>query len=159
MTMLLHFWLRVLICCLGLSGVAWLIGVIRKSRQEEGLTTPIISVRIQLIQRTQAITSNMGKIILGVIIGLVVGYGIREHQLISNQQTYTAVKIVTKKADREFVVWPDRMKKQDATICPESSVDWREGQVLSDWTFEQRSGCKRVISYHYDKGELYVQMR
>lgn len=83
------------------------------------------------------------------------GYGIRDRQLIENQLTYTDVAILKKVSDREFFIWPDRMKQQHITICPESTVGWYAGELLDDWTFEQRNGCKRVISYHEKpKGEI-----
>ena len=81
-------------------------------------------------------------------IGVSLGYGVRDHQLSGNLQTYTDVAITKKIADRDFWIWPDRMKQQHIQICPESVVDWKSGTNLDDWTFEQRNGCKRVVSYH-----------
>jgi len=95
-------------------------------------------------------------------LGVLLGMGIRDRQLINNQYTYTDVSILNKFAEREFRIWPDRMKQQQVTICAESTVDWREGELLADWTFEQKQGCKRVIIYHKKpKGELNasIQMR
>ena len=54
------------------------------------------------------------------------------------------------------------MKQQRVQLCPESVVDWHEGEVLDDFTFEQKQACKRVVSYHEKpKGELNaaIQMR
>jgi hypothetical protein len=90
-----------------------------------------------------------------LLMGLAGGYAIRDHQLITNQQTYTDVAVLRKISDSEFLIWPDRMKQQHIQICAGSTVGWYEGEVLNDWTFEQRKGCKRVISYHEkQKGEI-----
>jgi len=80
----------------------------------------------------------------------------------SNLQTYTDIAILTKFSSRDFTIWPDRMKQQRVQLCPESVVDWHEGEVLDDFTFEQKQACKRVVSYHEKpKGELNaaIQMR
>lgn len=87
--------------------------------------------------------------------GIGAGYGIRDHQFSSNLITYTDVTVVKKFADNEFLVWPDRMKQQHIRLCAESVVAWRDNEILDDWTFEQKRGCKRVVSYHEKlKGEI-----
>lgn len=83
---------------------------------------------------------------LTLILGVVVGYASRDHQLASNTLTYTDVSITKRISDRDFWVWPDRMKQMHVQTCHD--VGWKAGDVLDDWTFEQRNGCKRVISYH-----------
>ena len=88
------------------------------------------------------------------------GYALRNHELRVNTQTYTDIVIVKKVAERDFIVWPDRMKQELATICPNSVVDWHDGEILDDWTFEQKAGCKRVISYHEKpKGEVNASVQ
>lgn len=94
-------------------------------------------------------------LVLGMLAGIGLGYGSRDHELAVNRFTYTDVVILSKSGDKEFLIWPDKMKQQHITICPSSTVGWYEGETLSDWTFEQRNGCKRVISYHEKpKGEI-----
>lgn len=81
-----------------------------------------------------------------MVLGIGVGYGSRDHQLANNTKTYTAVAVTQRISDKDFWVWPARMKEMHIQTCGE--VDWKTGEVLDDWTFEQRNGCKRVISYH-----------
>ena len=143
---------------LGLLGCAWSLNVARKRKKERGAITPIVTE--QLRQKTRNVLANTAKIGMGTVLGILLGIGIREHQLLSNQQTYTDVTIVAKLTDRDFDIWPDRMKQQRIQLCPSSTVDWREGEVLDDWTFEQRNGCKRVISYHKKpKGEINASIQ
>lgn len=81
-----------------------------------------------------------------LILGVVVGYASRDHQLASNVWTYTDIDVKKKVSSSDFYVLPDRMKMLHVQLC--QPIDWREGEKLGDWTFEQRTGCKRVISYH-----------
>lgn len=94
-------------------------------------------------------------IILGAILGTFAGIGYRDHQLATHNVTYTDVGVVHKLTDVRYFVQPARMKTMDVTLCSGARVDWAEGDVLEDWTFEQMNGCKRIISYHKKlQGEL-----
>lgn len=89
-----------------------------------------------------------------LILGIAIGYGIRDHQLVSNHVTYTDIDVLYKVNDVRYFVQPARMRAMDITLCNER-VDWNAGDLLDDWTFEQMPGCKRVISYHKKpQGEL-----
>lgn len=92
---------------------------------------------------------------------LGLGYGIRDHQLSSSIVPYTDVLILPpSEADVDFDIQPARMKPIPSKLC-DSKVDWKYGETLADLLFEQRRGCKRVISYHRPKGEMNaaIQMR
>jgi hypothetical protein len=89
-----------------------------------------------------------------VTVAFALGWMWRDHQLATRQVTYTDVYVQQKLSDRKFIMQPARMAVLECNICPESSVDWQEHETLTDWTFEQRQGCKRIISYHRPlKGE------
>jgi hypothetical protein len=162
MTTSLHLWLRLLTSCLGLWGFGWAASIAWKRKRDLGQTSPVVTIRERLGQRTRTTITNVAKIGLGMVLGVLLGMEIRDRQLIHHSITYVDVEVVQKVTDREFWIRPDRMRKQHIQLCPESSVGWVDGEVLSDWTFEQRSGCKRIISYHEkQKGELNaaIQMR
>jgi len=95
-------------------------------------------------------------------IGILLGIGIRDHQLVINRNTYTDVAInAPSSSDVDFDIQPARMQPIPSKLC-NSLVDWKIGETLKDLTFEQKQGCKRVISYHrYPKGEFNasIQMR
>lgn len=158
----LDFWLLCLALCLGLWGCAWSLNVARKRKRENGDIMPIITMTEKLTQKSHIVLANTAKVGLGMVLGVLLGMGIREHQLVKGQLTYTDVSVLTKFAARDFLVWPDRMKKERIQVCPESAVDWRAGEMLNDLTFEQKQDCKRIISYHEKpQGELdaSIQMR
>jgi hypothetical protein len=132
----------------------------RRSTNENVTTKGLYS--IPKVRPRGEITIWIGSMLMVLAIGLALGYGARDHELGRNTRTYTDVVVISRFSPRDFSVWPDRMKQQRIQICPESVVDWREGEVLADWTFEQKPGCKRVISYHEKpKGEVNasIQMR
>lgn len=98
--------------------------------------------------------------LIAVVISFSSGYIVREHELTTNTITYTSVSIIKKITDKEFWIWPERMKQQHIVVCPESTVGWYVPEILSDVTFEQRPGCKRVISYHeMPKGEVNASIQ
>lgn len=95
--------------------------------------------------------------IAGLSLAFIVGYGARDVRLASNQYTYTGVEILNRVAERDFWIWPERMKQQHVQLCPVSTVDWYNGELLDDLTFEQQQGCKRIISYReHPKGGVNV---
>lgn len=100
----------------------------------------------------------MNRILLALFAAFVsfgAGYVKRDNEFSSNTWTYTDIKVVSKISEKDFIIWPDRMKQQHIVLCSKSTVGWYENEILSDWTFEQRDGCKRVISYHeMPKGEI-----
>lgn len=140
---------------LTLSGIGWLLSL-------AGLCCWLLIVICALRILLPHVWSNLRMIVpsyapkllkyaatLGFLgLSFFAGYGYRDHQLTTRRITYTNVLIAEKVADRDFWVVPEYMSKQHIQICPSSIVDWREKEVLSDWTFEQLQGCKRVISYH-----------
>jgi hypothetical protein len=94
-------------------------------------------------------------VLIALAAGVMFGWLWRDHQLASSQITYTDVLVRQKVNDRRFLMQPARMAAIDSQLCPESTVDWHPSETLADWTFEQKYGCKRVISYHRPlQGEL-----
>jgi hypothetical protein len=155
LTICSNCWWLLLASCLGLWGSAWSLNVARRRKKESGVITPIVTMKDIINQKLRTAMANTGKIGLGMILGVALGVGIRDYQLTINRLTYTDIAIVTKFSAQDFLIWPDRMKQQRVQICTKTIVDWHEGEVLDDWTFEQEKDCKRVISYHKkEKGEL-----
>lgn len=157
-------WLPLLLL---ISASVWTIFTsARKSTNERPVTfTPLttpMQIHIPEVQRLGKKTVFIASVSLALIVGLGAGYAVRDHQLATHLQTYTDVAILKKVAEGEFWIWPDRMKQQHIQLCAGSVVGWQEGETLDDWTFEQKAGCKRVVSYHERlKGELdaAIQMR
>lgn len=157
------YWLLALVLLLSGLSAWWLAGFLwRTHRRIAQSATPISAPGEPIVvPRMKKVVGIINKplyiLLIGIGIGSILGWSWRDHQLISNLWTYTDVAVVTKFADHDYLIWPDRMKQQRVGICPESTVDWHEGEVLDDWTFEQKQGCKRVVSYHEKlKGELNV---
>lgn len=75
----------------------------------------------------------------------------RDALLARNIVTYTEVLISpASQPGDDFDIQPARMQPISSKICL-SVVDWKFGEILSDLTFEQMQGCKRVIAYHRSK--------
>lgn len=108
------------------------------------------------------ITSRLLCVLMGVVVSFAAGYIVREHELNINSIPYIDVAIKSPSLpDTDFDIQPARMQPIPSKLCF-YTVDWKVGEVLKDLTFEQRPGCKRIISYHrYDKGEVNasIQMR
>lgn len=120
--------------------------------------------KLFLNEKEKIITAAMRASTYGImlILGMVIGMGMRDHQLVSRTITYRNILIRQKVADRDFWVLPQWMEPQRVQLCKDSTVDWRAGEWLADWKFEQEPGCKRVIYYHeLPEGELNasIQMR
>lgn len=90
-----------------------------------------------------------------LILGIGIGYASRDHQLSNSIVPYTDVLILPpSQPNTDFDIQPARMQPISSKICY-SKVDWQFGETLKDLLFEQKLGCKRVISYHRpQKGEL-----
>lgn len=135
------------------SGGRELIESLQKSDESVNYLPPV--------KRRGKVTVYIGLPLLGILL-MMTGYMIRDHQLVTSTVTYSDVLIQKKVNDNRFLIRPQWMRTLDSTLCSGSTVDWQEGETLRDWTFEQRRGCKRVISYHrYIKGEVdaSVQVR
>ncbi len=104
------------------------------------------------IVRKRAILCN------GIAIGFVLGCAFMQISQLQNTTTYASVSVLIKYSDKDFLVWPARMKQERIQVCSESTVDWYEGELLEDWTFEQKQGCKKIVSYH-EKGDLNASTR
>ena len=89
-----------------------------------------------------------------LILGIAIGYGVRDHQLVDSTITYRNVLVQQRLAERRYRVIPQWMSRLDVELCQGPPIDWQEGDTLDEWTFEQQRGCKRVISYHKKQGEL-----
>ena len=81
-------------------------------------------------------------ILLGMGLSAGLGYGIRDHQLISNSHTYWDVAILDKYSDHSFRIQPARMQDGQWDFC--APVPFQKHDELRYITFEQKNGCKRL---------------
>lgn len=143
-----------LLLALLLSGLSVLSFAMRarriaKRRSAEASIIPMPPPRAAVAMLpTAEIVRRASKTTFLLLVGMLAGILWRDHELSRNTMTYTSVAIIEKIAERDFLIWPERMKQQRVQLCRDSLVDWRGGETLDDWTFEQKPGCKRVISYH-----------
>lgn len=154
----IFFWLLVL-ACLFTTGIVVFVIVkdwrqIRKSvfissthMLKEPQLGPILT---EARKRGKQISKAAPVLIVGMLLGTVIGWGWRNQQLASSIVPYTNVKVVAKLDNLRYKVQPARMAEMNIILCPGSRVDWEVGDQLTDWTFEQKRGCKRTISYHYE---------
>lgn len=75
-------------------------------------------------------------------IGLALGYGARDRQLVSNSHTYWDVAILEKYSDISFRIQPARMQDGQWDFC--APVPFQKSDELRYITFEQKNGCKRL---------------
>jgi hypothetical protein len=128
-------------------------------REERPIPMPPPRSVITMLPTAESVR-KISRTVFLLSLGAFTVYALRNHELRVNTRTYTDISIIKKVADREYLIWPDRMKQQHTMICSESSVGWYEGETLADWTFEQKEGCKRVISYHEKpKGEVNASIQ
>jgi len=117
----------------------------RMTAERRGKQTVYIAGMILTLILTLTVTLRMG---------MALGYGKRDHELIVSTITYSAVYVQQKINDQKFIMQPQYMRGIESELCSGPPVDWKQGETLKEWTFEQRHGCKRVISYRrYPKGE------
>jgi hypothetical protein len=155
---------------LGSSGVTVVKGRLRRQLAKGQLTSGNAGVRLWkrmflVLTGEQAIRgmSKLAFLVLGLVTGFGLGVGFRDHQLVTSQVIYHDVYVKEQLSTARWRMIPQFMDKIDADLCLGPPVDWKVGETLKDWTFEQQKGCKRVISYHrYPKGDLLnaaIQMR
>lgn len=144
----LYSFLALVLLLSGLS-VWWLAGWLRKEyRSRPNLhTTKPTPIAMPSIIPKEARTKHI-RMMLGLLMGVALGWLWRDHQLATNIVPYTDVSIHHRLDDRHFIVQPARMPELAVTLCNGDRVDWLPGDHLRDWIFEQMQGCKRNISYH-----------
>ena len=154
MTLFLRFVMYWWPSFLVISSCAWILLSGRTTSTENTVNT----VNMPQIRPRGRMTVWIGSLCL--VVGMAIGYISRGFQLDSNKFTYTDVTVLSKYNNKEFVIWPDRMKQLHVQLCETSVVGWRKGEILDDFTFEQQEGCKRVISYHEKpKGEVNASIQ
>jgi len=73
--------------------------------------------------------------------GLVGGYAIRDHQLVTNTFTYEGVTVNSKVSDKQYwVTIPGYTRQRDFEFCHPLKMP---ANVI-DLKYEQRYGCKQV---------------
>lgn len=149
---LLHYYSQSLLLFLGLLGWLSVGTLIARTKSEEKRSLRKFSEELNVDVK---LASRVLLAVMGFVVSFGTGYMVREHELSTNTITYTSVSVLEKLTEKEFWIWPERMKQQHIVVCPESTVGWYVEEVLTDVTFEQRLGCKRIISYHEKpKGEV-----
>lgn len=160
---LLHYYSQSLLLFLGLLGllsVGTLIARIRlrkKNEEKRSLRKFLEELNVDV-----KLASRLLLAVIGFVVSFGTGYMVREYELSINTITYTFVSVSSpSEPDTNFDIQPARMSALSIKLC-NNTVDWKFGETLKDFTFEQRPGCKRVIVYHrFTKGEenASVQMR
>jgi hypothetical protein len=159
----LNYWLLSLALCLGLWGCAWSLSVAKRRRKESGDITPIVTVSEQFKQKARTTLANTAKIGLGMALGVLLGMGIREHQLIKNTHTYIDVLVMERYSADKYLLRPARMQPWISKTC--EAVDLSAGHTMKFYTFEQMPDCHRVKAFEFyanSKGERInasIQMR
>jgi len=137
-----NYWLLSLALFLGLWGCAWSLNVGRKRKKENGDITPIITMKDTTKQKLRTLMENTGKVGLGIVLGVALGVGIRDHQLINQSHTYWDVAILEKYSNISFRIQPARMQDGQWDFC--EPVPFQKYDKLRYITFEQKNGCKRL---------------
>jgi len=93
-------------------------------------------------QKLRTLMENTGKVGLGIVLGVALGVGIRDHQLINQSHTYWDVAILEKYSNISFRIQPARMQDGQWDFC--EPVPFQKYDKLRYITFEQKNGCKRL---------------
>lgn len=150
----LHFWLRLLICCLGLWGCGWLTSVAWRRKKENGTITPIITPKMQVKEKLRTAVTNTAKIGVGVVLGTLLGMEIRDRQLIDNTHTYLDVLVLEQYTADKYLLQPARMQPWISKTC--IPIDLTPGRKMKFYTYEQAVNCQRVKAFEFyadEKGE------
>lgn len=78
------------------------------------------------------------------LICLVAGYGIHEIEHYRGMQTLADVLVLDRYSDSHYRLQTSWGQAFDATICPDSDVDWEKGERLQILNYEQHHGCKSL---------------
>src|SRR5678815_5203439 len=136
LTALLSYWLPSLLV---MSSCAWILsGVVVENTKEEWpqlfkpLTSPVVIMMPEVQRRgkkTVYIASMMILILLAATGLLGLGYGIRDHQLVTNTLEYSGVAVLSQQNERSYTVnVPGYDKAYDWDFChplkmPSSLID------------------------------------
>lgn len=125
----IHFWLR---CFLLSAGFFAFLSTSTTLAEKWGMTR-------ENIERLTNRTINLGVLALGFISGMAA----MDVNHFSRVEKLKDVLVVEKHNDSEFTL---RYKGADfqAMICPDSTVDWTNGDKLREFNYEQRKGCKTL---------------
>jgi hypothetical protein len=160
LTLWLISWLPSLLV---ISSCAWILSAAAvKSTKEEWpqlfkpLTTPLLIMMPEMQpkgKRTVYIATMMVILTAILLAGVGLGYGRRDHQLISNERTYWGVTILDSYSPQSFHVQPERMQDYKWDFC--SPAPFQKSQVFKFITYEQRNDCKRLEYFREEdhKGE------
>jgi hypothetical protein len=75
-------------------------------------------------------------------VGMALGYGKRDRELLDQSHTYWGVFILDKYSDVSFRIQPARMQDGQWDFC--APVPFQKHDELRYITFEQKNGCKRL---------------
>ena len=148
LTALLSYWLPSLLV---ISSCAWILsGVVVENTKEEWpqlfkpLTSPVVIMMPEVHRRgkrTVYIASMMILILLAATGLLGLGYGIRDHQLVTNTFTYEGVAVNSQVNERQYwMTIPGYADQRDFEFCHPLKMP----AAVIDIKYEQKYGCKQV---------------
>lgn len=149
-------WLSVISTC------AWAIlsGVKESTRDrsrsdcdplDEGTTNA--PVAMPAVRQRGERTIWIASMLMMLALGLALGYGVRDRELIANTRMYFGVTVMSQQSDRRYMVQiPGYIKSYDWEFCHPLKMPG----PLIDIKYEQRFGCKAVngvgfIQIHEEK--------
>lgn len=110
----------------------------------------------------QRIIANAGSVMSKatiLILGIIIGYASRDHQLVSNTRTYFGVSVLAQLSDRKYTVRvPGYPRTYDWDFCDPLAMPSK----LIDIRYEQHYGCKLVngvgfVAPHQEKKDDQLQ--
>jgi hypothetical protein len=120
----------------------WIIWSGVRQRMKKKLLTDLPQAELMPIVQPQGRrTVWISSLVLVLLLGLAGGYGIRDHQLLTNSRMYFGVEVLSQQSDRRYQVHiPDYKQDWDWEFCHPQKMPG----PLIDIKFEQRFGCKAV---------------
>lgn len=127
------FWLR---CLLWLAGFFAIFSCVLNAMKKRNIGV-FWNAKRRIIANANSILTNVTILILGIIIG----YASRDHQLVSNTRTYFGVSVLAQLNDRKYTVKvPGYQRTYDWEFCDPLAMP----SQLIDIRYEQHYGCKLV---------------
>jgi hypothetical protein len=80
-----------------------------------------------------------------LIVGILIGYGLRDVVLLQRTQTLSRVVVLEKYDDYNYRLMTENGQAFNARFCLESKVNFVPGEILSTLSYEQQRGCKNIV--------------
>lgn len=140
----------------GLSLATWSGLRLWKANPDLRVNVSAIWSEIWNMARVMAVQGRKAAAALGLVaLGIILGAAGDQLWTFHHYETLADVYVLEKIDDQHFRMQTDKGQAFQVTMCDDSKVDWRAGERLKVFNYEQRRGCKSVVGKNlgYIEGE------